>query len=202
MFRPPELYQWKAQIPKHFPDLSQPVVPGLALWSLGMIVVHACSLTAIALWWSCLGQSFATVRERLRDAYREAGAKAGAHRRQLDLDACWAPWWDWVLEGWRGTLVAVVLDAASLGQRLVVLTASVLYRGCAVPVAWKILPRHEKHPWPMRQNRQTSRIGGHLFMACLGLQFPTAFPVRPDVDLQGIAANLAILDQPALHAGF
>lgn len=50
MSHPPELYQWKAQIANHFPGLSQPVVMGLALWSLGMIVVRSCSLTAIADW--------------------------------------------------------------------------------------------------------------------------------------------------------
>ena len=33
MSRSPELYQWHGQIAKHFPNLSQPVVMGLALWS-------------------------------------------------------------------------------------------------------------------------------------------------------------------------
>jgi hypothetical protein len=42
------------------------MVMGLALWSLGMILVRSCSLTAIADGWSCrLGQPFQTVRERL-----------------------------------------------------------------------------------------------------------------------------------------
>ena len=148
MSRSPELYQWHGQIAKHFPNLSQPVVMGLALWSLGMIVVRSCSLTAIAVWWSCQwGQPFQTVRERLRDTYREADAKAGAHRRQLDLEACWAPWLNWVLEGWSGTQLAVALDATTLGQRFVLLVISVVYRGCAVPIVWKILPAGVKHPW-------------------------------------------------------
>jgi len=148
MSRLPELYQWEAQIANHFPGLSHPVVMGLALWSLGMIVVRSSSLSALADWWSCrLGQRFHTVRERLRDIYREAGAKAGKHRRELDLGLCWAPWLGWVLEGWDGALLAVALDATSLGDRFVVLAVSVLYRGCAVPVAWKILKAGEKHPW-------------------------------------------------------
>ena len=93
MSRSPELYQWRIEIAKHFPHLSQPMVMGLALWSLGMIMVRSCSLTAIAEWWSCrLGQPFHTVRERLRDTYREAEAKAGVHRTELDLSQCWAPW--------------------------------------------------------------------------------------------------------------
>jgi hypothetical protein len=104
MSRPLELYQWHEQIAKHFPGLGKPMVLSLALWSLGMIVVRSCGLSAVAFWWSCrLGQPFHTARERLRDVYREAGAKAGTRRRQLDVATCWAPWLGWVLEGWSGT---------------------------------------------------------------------------------------------------
>lgn len=148
MSRSPELYQWRTQIANHFPHLSQPVVMGLALWSLGMIVVRSCSLTAIADWWSSQGgEPFQTVRERLRDTYREADAKAGAHRRQLDLETCWGPWLRWVLAGWSGTQLAVALDATTLGSRFVLLVISVMYRGCAVPILWKVLTAGVKHPW-------------------------------------------------------
>src|SRR5512143_190368 len=148
MSRPPELYQWSAQIANHFPDLSQPMVMGLALWSLGMIIVRSCSLPAIADWWSCRrGQPFQTVRERLRDTYREAEAKAGEHRATLDLSQCWAPWLNWVLAGWSGTHLAIALDATRLGQRFVLLVISVVYRGCAVPILWKVLKAEVQHPW-------------------------------------------------------
>jgi hypothetical protein len=121
---------------------------GLALWSLGMILVRSCSLTAIADWWSCqLGQPFQTVRERLRDTYREAEAKAGEHRAELDLKMCWVPWLAWVLAGWSGTTLALALDATTLGQRFVLLVISVVYRGCAVPILWKVLPATVKHAW-------------------------------------------------------
>jgi hypothetical protein len=63
------------------------------------------------------------------------------------VTACWAPWLNWVLEGWSGSQLAVALDATSLGPRFVVLSISVLYRGCAVPVAWKVLNAGKKHPW-------------------------------------------------------
>ena len=148
MSRPPELYHWSAQIANHFPGLSQPMVMGLALWSLGMIIVRSCSLTAIADGWSCrLGPPFQTVRERLRDTYREAEAKAGGHRAELDLSQGWAPWLNWVLEGWSGTHLAIALDATSLGQRFVLVVISVVYRGCAVPILWQVLKAEVKHPW-------------------------------------------------------
>ena len=148
MSRHPELNQWIGIVSSHFPRLSKPLATGLALWSFGMIVARSCGLTAVAgILAPLLGQQLNTVRERLRDTYREASAKAGPCRAQLDVIDCWAPWLAWVLEGWCGQQLAIAIDATTLGQRFVVLAISVVYRGCAVPVAWKILRATEKHPW-------------------------------------------------------
>jgi Transposase DDE domain len=148
MSRLPGLYQWNDVVAKRFSHLSKPMAACLALWSLGMIVARSCSLTALAWAWApILNQKFYTLRERLRDLYREAPAKAGAKRRHLDLDTCWAPWLAWVLEGWHSQQLALALDATTLGQRFTVLAVSVLYRGCAVPVAWKVLKATEAHAW-------------------------------------------------------
>ncbi|MCB1819984.1 MAG: transposase [Candidatus Competibacteraceae bacterium] len=43
--------------------------------------------------------------------------------------------------------MAVALDATTLGAQFVILTISVVYRGCAVPILWKILRAGVKHPW-------------------------------------------------------
>ena len=51
------------------------------------------------------------------------------------------------MEGWHGQQLALALDATTLGQRFTVLAISVLYRGCAVPVAWRILKADQEHPW-------------------------------------------------------
>lgn len=148
MSRHPALYQWNDIVGKRFPHLSKPMAACLALWSLGMIIARSCSLTAIAwAWVPILGGKFYTIRERLRDLYREGPAKAGKQRTQLELSTCWAPWLAWVIEGWHGKQLAVALDATTLGEKFTVLAISVLYRGCAVPVAWKILPATKKHAW-------------------------------------------------------
>ena len=148
MARHPHLYPWTEVVSSHFPPLSKPLAAGLAWWSLGMILARSCSLTAVAgILAPLLAQPFHTVRERLRDTYREAPAKAGAHRAQLELRNCWAPWLAWVLEGWEGRQLALALEATTGGHRFGVLALSVVYRGCAVPVAWKIRPATEKHPW-------------------------------------------------------
>ncbi len=111
-----------------------------------MVLARSCSLTAVAdMLAPLMGQSYNTLRERLRDTYREAGAKAGKKRVELDVTECWAPWLAWLLDGWSVQRLAIAMDATSLGDRFVVLAISVVYRGCAVPVAWKVLKAEEKH---------------------------------------------------------
>ena len=45
------------------------------------------------------------------------------------------------------TRLALALDATSLGDRFTVLSIGVVYRGQAIPVAWKVLPANVPHPW-------------------------------------------------------
>ena len=163
MSRHPELYQWIDTVVMRFPSFSKPQALGLALWSFGMVIARSCSLTAVAdVLAPLLGQSFNTLRERLRDTYREAQAKAGEQRVELDVTECWAPWLAWLLDGWQGQQMAIAMDATSLGGRFVVLAISVVYRGCAVPVAWKVLKAEEKHAWKPEWQALLKRFQGLL----------------------------------------
>ena len=92
MSRQPELYHWIDTVAMRFPSIGKPQAMGLALWIFGMIIARSCSLTAVAdLLASLLGQSFNTMRERLRDTYREADAKAGDRRAEMDVALSRAP---------------------------------------------------------------------------------------------------------------
>ena len=53
----------------------------------------------------------------------------------------------WILTGWQSTCLALALDATSLGDRFTILSISVVYRGEAIPVAWKVLHANVPHPW-------------------------------------------------------
>jgi hypothetical protein len=53
----------------------------------------------------------------------------------------------WVLDGYRGTQLALALDATTLGDRFVVLAVSIVSRGGAIPVAWPVLRAGDKHGW-------------------------------------------------------
>jgi len=131
MSRQPELYQWIDTVAMRFPSISKPQAMGLALWSFGMIIARSRSLTAVAnLLAPLLGQSFNTMRERLRDTYREADAKAGDRRAELDAALCRAPWLAWILDGWEGKQLAIAADATNLGCRFVALVKRSLPRVC------------------------------------------------------------------------
>ena len=110
MFRHNGFNTWADTVAKHFPQLSKPQAFGLALWSFGMTIAKACTLSAVTDSLSAMfGVSYNTVRERLRDTYREADAKSGDKRAELDLKVCWAPWLAWVIKDWSTKQIAIAL---------------------------------------------------------------------------------------------
>jgi hypothetical protein len=142
------VYQWTAEVTSHMPHLSKPQATVLALWSVGMVVARSCALSAVSLFLAQgLDRKANTVRQQLREWCYEAKAKRGQPRQELAVESCFAPLLAWVLRWWEGQQLAIAIDATTLGQRFVVLVVSVVYRGCAIPVAWTVLPATEKHAW-------------------------------------------------------
>lgn len=142
------VYQWTEVITTHLPQLSKPQAVVLALWSLGMVLARSCAVSAVSLFLARgLGRKPNTVRQQLREFCYEAKAKRGKPRQELQVETCFAPLLAWVLSWWEGHQLALAVDATTLGQRFVVLVISVLYRGCAIPVAWTVLPAGQPHAW-------------------------------------------------------
>ena len=142
------VYQWTAEVRAHLPHLSKPQATVLAAWSLGMVVARSCALTAVSfLLGGWLGREPNSVRQRLREWLYDAADKRGARRRALAVRGCFRPLLPWVLHGYDGPQLAVALDATTLGDRFVVLAVSVVYRGCAIPVAWTVLRAGAPHAW-------------------------------------------------------
>jgi hypothetical protein len=96
-----------------------------------------------------LGKSENTLRQQLRESLYDAADKRGRQRRAVDVTLCFAPLLGWVLSWWASVekRLALALDATTLGQRFTVLVISVLYRGCAIPVAWVVLPATQPGAW-------------------------------------------------------
>ena len=113
-----------------------------------MVLARSCALTAVSLFGAQGRERKAnTVRQQLREFCYEAKAKRGGPRQEVQVETCFAPLLAWVLSWWDGQQLALAVDATTLGQRFVVLGISVLYRGCAIAVAWTVLPATEKHAW-------------------------------------------------------
>jgi hypothetical protein len=150
--------QWLRTITTHLPHLSKPQAMVLALWSFGMVLARSCALTAVSqMLAKGMQRKEQTVRQQLREWDDDARRKRGPKRQELCVETCFAPLLGWVVSWWQGTQLALAIDATSLGQRLVVLAVSVVYRGCAIPVAWAILPAGAKHAW-RREWRRLLRL--------------------------------------------
>jgi hypothetical protein len=146
MFCQASFDQWLSTIMHHLPQLSKPQALGLAFWSFGMVLARSCALTAVSSLLATGSQRKEhTVRQQLREWYYDAKRKRGSKRQELRVETCFAPLLGWVVSWWQGRQLALAIDATTLGQRFVVLAVSVVYRGCAIPVAWVILPAGAKH---------------------------------------------------------
>jgi Transposase DDE domain len=142
------VYQWTEGGTTHMPHSSKPQAAVLALWSIGMVLARSCALSAVSEFLAKgLERKPNTVRQHLREFCYEAKAKRGGPRQEVQVETCFAPLLAWVLRWWEGTQLALAVDATTLGQRFVVLVVSVVYRGCAIPVAWTVLAATEKHAW-------------------------------------------------------
>jgi Transposase DDE domain len=148
MTHPEGLSQWRDEIARGLPVLSEAQAGVLAQWCFAMEQTTQCGSTTLAVFLGlALGCAWQTVRQRLREFYLDAADKCGLGRREVDVRRCFVPLATWVLAHWPGTRLALALDATSLADKLVILTVSVVYKSCAVPIAWKVLPASQKHPW-------------------------------------------------------
>lgn len=165
MSRPSPLSHWTQEVSNRFSHLSRPYAVGLALWSFGIVGAESCGITSVAGFLAeHLGHKESTLRQRLREWTYNAVHKKGVQRTELVVDRCFAPLLDWVLDLWREPdhRLALALDATTLGQRFVVLAVSVLYRGCAIPVAWAILPTTKKEAWRPHWERLLRRLADRV----------------------------------------
>ncbi len=151
MERDPKSYmEWRCTVIKHMPHLSKPQAVVLAMWSFGIAMTHFCGLSTVAVFLAeLLNKPENTMGERLRQWYKPRCAKGSRKRAQLEVSLCFVPLLQWILSWWSDSEKSKVLaaDASTLGERFTVLAISVVYRGCAIPVAWKIVEATAKGSW-------------------------------------------------------
>lgn len=156
------IHDWAGELRRHLP-LSRPQATCLSLWSVGVAMAGYCGQSVVShLLAQRLHQKPNAVRQRLREFCYEPEAKCGKQRCALDVKTCFGGLLSWVKHLWQGRQMALALDATSLKDGFVVLSLSVLFDGCAVPVAWRVLRGATKAAWRPHWLELLERVRGVL----------------------------------------
>ena len=143
---PRETYQIQQTIETHLPHLSEPQLAGLALWVCGTILAgSACQnavVSALSPW-----RSWNNLRQYLREWLYDGSDRSRPCQTQLDVTLCFAPLLRWVLTWWGSSRLALAIDPTLKGDQTTAIVISVLYRGCAIPVAWSIHRANQPGSW-------------------------------------------------------
>ena len=155
------LYQWQQRVATFFPDLPSSRLSWLAWVSFGIVLAQSALLNRVVLRLAvALGLAFNTVRQRLRNLYRPR-QDANEQDCSFDYTVCFAPLLRWATAGFSDCRVALAIDPTNLGDRFTILTVSVVFRACAVPVAWHVQLADAKGSW----NEHWKRLLGLLRQA-------------------------------------
>ena len=148
MSRQDGLSTWTQELSNRMPHLSKSQVVVLAMFSFGIALTRSCGRSTVATFLAMLlGTNEDAIEQRLQEWCCDAKDKSGEKRRDLDVTICFVPLLCWVVALWTSTAIALAVDATSLGDRFVVLTVSVVYRGTGIPVAWTVLTGQKKGAW-------------------------------------------------------
>jgi len=141
------LYQWQDRVATFFPDLSTTRRRCLAVVSFGLVLARSALLNQAVLELSlACKQPFNTVRQFVRSLYRPHKDKDGTDC-SFDYTVCFAGLLRWATAGFTDRRLVLAIDPTNLGSRFTILTVSVVFCGCAVPVAWQVQRGDEKGSW-------------------------------------------------------
>ena len=143
---PKECYQMQLIIETHLPHLSRPQLTGLVLWVCGAILAGSACQNAVA---SALSpwRKWNNLRQYLREWLYDGRDRTSPCQTQLDVTLCFAPLLRWVLAWWQSGRLALAVDPTLKGDQTTAIVISVLYRSCAIPVAWRIHRATQKGSW-------------------------------------------------------
>ena len=136
--------QLEAHLSARLPDLSPAQRTGLAYWVVGTVLAGSACLNAV---FSILATDVAghgRLRQRLRLWMSDKPSSQGWYcGPAVEVRSCFVPLLRWILSLWQGSELVLALDPTSHRDRVVALAVSVVYRGCALPVAWQVVPAQQ-----------------------------------------------------------
>ena len=161
------LKDWKQLLSSRFSTLSLPQVNGLATWrtshvseetsesvslTFGMVMTRSSSVSKISTLIAKINaEQENTARQRLKEWYKsgEAKSKPGNKRASLQVSQCYGSLLQWIIDllPQKNKELPIAIDATNIGQNFTVLSINILYRSCAIPVAWKVVKGTSKGSW-------------------------------------------------------
>src|SRR5882762_1002204 len=137
------------RVEEMLPSLSKAEAQVLGLLTYGILMLDECGITGLSHGLAKIEQVPAErLRQRLREFSYEAEAKRGKKRREVDVERCFPELLRGVLRDWEGKKeLALAIDAMTLTERFTVLNISVMYRGCGLSIAWKIIEAGQEGAW-------------------------------------------------------
>ena len=136
---PSECYQMQQTVQQHIPHLRHSQITGLVLWVYGTILASSGCQNAVATALSVMG-NYNSLRQYLREWLYDGQDRAKPCRVQLDVRSCFVPLFRWVLSLWQSDRLVLAIDPTMRADQMNSIVISVVYRSCAIPVAWHILP--------------------------------------------------------------
>ena len=143
---PSECYQMQQTVEQHMSHLRPSQVTGLVLWVYGTILARSGCQNAVTVALATVG-SYNSVRQYLREWLYDGRDRAKPCRVQLDVRVCFVPLLRWVLELWQSDRLVLAIDPTMKADQINSIVISVVYRSCAIPVAWHILPANRPGQW-------------------------------------------------------
>lgn len=150
---PSEWYHMYNTITTHLPALRPAQQRGLALWVYGTILAQSATQTAVVAALVAATQvrhvfgAPHAVRQAVREWLYDGADKAAPCATQVEVRACFPALLRWVVSWWEGRELAFALDATTLRDQVTVLSLSLLYRGCAIPIAWHVAAGNQPGAW-------------------------------------------------------
>ncbi len=143
---PSECYQMRQIIEQHMPHLRPSQTTGLILWVYGTILARSSCQNAVAVALVIVG-SYNSMRQYVREWLYDGRDRAKLCRVQLDVRTCFVPLLRWVLSLWQSDRLVLAIDPTMKADQINSIVISVVYRSCAIPVAWHILPANRPGQW-------------------------------------------------------
>ena len=109
-----QIIKWTEILKKEMGHLSKKEQEVLGLWSFGVGLTRNSSLTINSIVLSeFLDKKEETMRQRLREFYKEAKKKKGKKRRELVVEESFPALLRWIMKHWSSNQLPIAMDASA-----------------------------------------------------------------------------------------